>query len=198
MRKIRACFLALGIVISLTGCTQEQGKAEVKPESAVLTEQTVDSEMTEISEENEEQGECSGFLGEIAVLLGMQDSETKDMFGGGKENWTEDRSFYIGRIFQTELYGENCSVYTTCNKEEKVDSVSVKVMNGERPVTEEEIQKWTDRISDETDTEFSEDDNISEGRNRQRIWRKDGKMVTMNYAEMSLTIHFQKIVGELK
>ncbi|MFR5633762.1 MAG: hypothetical protein ACLUFH_12370 [Monoglobales bacterium] len=198
MREIRTWFLALGITISLTGCTQEDGKAEVKPDSTVITEQTVDSEMIEISEESEEKGECSRVLGEISAFLGMYDSETKDMFGGGKENWTEDRSFYIGRIFQTELYGENCSVYTTCSEEGKVDSISIKIVNGERPVTEEEIQKWTDRISDETDSEFTEDDNVSKSRNRQRVWRKDGKIVTMNYAEMSLTIHFQKTIGELK
>lgn len=71
-----------------------------------MLESTLASETDGTAEKQEEAEEKQQSPGDIAVLLGMQDSETEEMFGGGKENWTEDRSFYIGRIFQTELCGK--------------------------------------------------------------------------------------------
>ena len=80
-------------------------------------------------------------LEDLAALLGMQDSETESLLGGGEENWTEDHSFYIGRIYQAEMYGETYPVYTTCSSQGIVDSVSLRIVSGERQVTSEEVQE---------------------------------------------------------
>ena len=62
-------------------------------------------------------------LGMVCALIGKDDADTADLLGGGEENWTEDGVTFIGRIYDTELYGEPVTVYTTCSPEKKVDSV---------------------------------------------------------------------------
>ena len=136
-------------------------------------------------------------LEDAAGLLGMKDSETAELFGGGEENWTEDHSFYLGRIFQAELYGEACSVHTTCSKEGIVDSVSIWAVNGERQVTDEEVKQWTEQITEQTEAEPSTDPGPSEGGSVQTRWKKDGKIVTMDHMKDILTIRIQELKGEM-
>lgn len=206
--KKRKFVLALGMALLMAGC----GEAEETAESIESTESIESIESTESTESTESaesiaaeessqaeapEGETPGELAEIGSLLGMNDSETKDMLGGGAENWTEDRSFYIGRIFQAQAYGETYPVYTTCSPEGIVEAVSMRIVNGERPVEEDEIRIWTERISAEAGAPDSGEERYSEGGSRQKNWRKDGKIVTMYYMEDNLTISFQKLVGEL-
>ena len=49
-------------------------------------------------------------LGALVSLLGMKDEDTAGLFGGGEENWTEDKSFYIGRRFAADVYGTPCRI----------------------------------------------------------------------------------------
>lgn len=139
-----------------------------------------------------------GGLAAVGELLGMQDSETEAMLGGGEENWTEDRSFYIGRIFQAEVYGETYPVYTTCSGDGIVDAVSMHMVSGERRVTEEEVEEWVNRLSEYMGAEPSGESGASEGGSRERTWRKDGKVVSLRYMEDQLSLSFQKQIGELE
>lgn len=52
-------------------------------------------------------------LKDLMDMLGMKDEDTANLLGGGEENWTDDKSFYIGRIFQTDVYGDNYKIFTT-------------------------------------------------------------------------------------
>lgn len=178
----------------ITGCTPKTEIAE--PTAATEAEIMTEAETTaEVETARQEEGET---LKEVADLLGMMDGETKSMLGGGEENWTEDRSVYIGRIFQAEVYGETYPVYTSCSREGAVESVSMKIVNGERPVEETEIQEWTDWITEYTGVTPAEEQKFSEGGSRQKSWRSNGRIVTMYYMKDNLSISFQELVGELE
>lgn len=193
MKKEKLLF-AIGAAILITGCTPKTEIAE--PTAATEAEIMTEAETTaEVETARQEEG---GTLKEVADLLGMMDGETESMLGGGEENWTEDRSVYIGRIFQAEVYGETYPVYTSCSREGAVESVSMKIVNGERPVEETEIQEWTDRITEYTGVIPAEEQKFSEGGSRQKSWRSNGRIVTMYYMKDNLSISFQELVGELE
>lgn len=180
--------------------TEKGQPAEEAPVSETGAEAEATAEAGEgasVREAGDEPAEAGKDLTEIGSLLGMKDVETKDMFGGGEENWTEDRSFYVGRIFQAQAYGETYPVYTSCGMDGLVEAVSMRIVNGERPVAEDEVQTWTERISAEVGVADSGEEKYSEGGSRQKTWRKDGKIITLYYMEDSLTISFQNMVGEL-
>lgn len=201
MKKVKL-FLFLLIAVMAIGCGKQTEEpaitSEALTEESAITSEAVTEEPEIISEEIAEEQETQETFEKVAKLLGMQDSETKDMLGGGEENWTEDRSFYIGRIYEANLYGEACSVYTTCNADSIVDSVSVWIVNGSRSVTDEEAQKWETHISEYVGMQSAEEKVGEESGNRQKKWMKDGKIVTLNRMEDILTINFQEMVGELK
>lgn len=193
----RKVLMLMGVMTLLAGCGNETKPVGTVNETVTETQSETAAEIPSSEGENEEIRQREGTFASVSVLLGMQDSETESMLGGGEENWTEDRSFYIGRIFQAEIYGEICPVYTTCSKEGVVESVSLQIVSGERKVTEEEVEQWAERISDYTGVDSSEESGFSEGGSRQRSWRKDGKIVTLRYMADNLSISFQNLVGEL-
>lgn len=174
--------LLVGMIVLLTGCG-----------GGIESANEAEPAMVSGSAEAEEEG-----LASVARLLGMKDSETKTMLGGGKENWTEDRAFYIGRIFQAEIDGKQYPVYTTCSKEGIVESVSMHIVSGERDVTDEEITQWVERISAYTGVSPSEESSYSEGGSKQRVWEKKNKIVKLYSMKDHLSINFQRQFGELE
>lgn len=205
MKKWRL-FLIVGAALTITGCRPEAGKAalgEAVETSAVGAESreevsgSVKEEETEPLEEEKKTAQGGSSLEDLAALLGMEDSETENLLGGGAENWTEDHSFYIGRIYQAEMYGESYPVYTACSSQGIVDSVSLRIVSGERQVTNEEVREWTERVTEQTGVSPVEDEVRSEGGSLQKRWRKDGKVVTMDQMGDILTISLQGSVGEL-
>ena len=105
-------------------------------------------------------------LDELVQLLGMQDSETASLLGGGEENWTEDKNFYIGRIYKIKLYDGEYPVFTSCNNDKIVNAVSVWLANGEREVSQEEVEQWVQRLTELVGTEPVYDDISSEAGTR--------------------------------
>ena len=95
----------------LMGCTTAGAESDGTPEA----EQTETAQYT---------------LADTASLLGKADADIADAFGGGEENWTTDKSTYIGRIYQTELYGEPVTVHAVCGEEKTVDAVSIWITDG--------------------------------------------------------------------
>lgn len=191
----------VGMAGILAGCGPQKEATDAPAEQeTVRAEEPETAEnggSTEKTPETENAGHAEMSLEDAAGLLGMKDSETAEPFGGGEENWTEDHSFYLGRIFQAELYGEACSVHTTCSKEGIVDSVSIWAVNGERQVTDEEVKQWTEQITEQTEAEPSTDPGPSEGGSVQTRWKKDGKIVTMDHMKDILTIRIQELKGEM-
>ena len=136
-------------------------------------------------------GDVSGEK-ETAVKEETQEQEMSE------ENWTEDQSFYIGRNYQTELYGIPCKVFTTCGEDRTVESVSVWIVSGEREVTEQEVEEWADRITEMMGVQPSEEGEVSEGGSKNRRWLADGVIASMNQMPDILTVSLQPAVGELE
>ena len=136
-------------------------------------------------------------LSDVTALVGMKDEDTENLLGGGTENWTEDHSFYIGRIYEVKLAENFCKVFTTCGEDGKVESVSLWIVNGERQVTDAEALMWEQQVTDMMGAEPSWDKGISEGGSRNCRWTAAGLAASMNWMEDILTISFQPAVGEL-
>ena len=182
--KKKIFYAALGAAMLMMGCSTKTTAEE--------TVAVIETEETESAGK-----ENSVSLEDVASLLNMQDNETAELFGGGEENWTEDRSFFIGRIFQVEMDGETYPVYTTCREDGIVESVSMWAVNGQ-PVEDTDVQKWTEQITEQTGISPVEDSTVSEGGSQKKTWSKDGKQVTMHYMTDIMTISIQNMIGELK
>ena len=204
-----SCLLMAGIAASLiTGCggSDDTGtKAEAQTETAEnSTEAAQGTEEINGSDEAAEETEAAGAdrtaagLSELSGLLGMKDEDTAGLLGGGKENWTEDKKFYIGRIYEVELEGEDCTVYTTCEDDGTVSSVSVWIVNGDRKVTDEEAAAWADELTVFMGAEPLTSGEISEGGSKNLNWMSNGLAASLYQMEDILTISLQPAVGELK
>ena len=173
--------------------TTEQTPAETQGETAAESQENVQAEPQEQAEESQ-----SAQLKDVAAMVGMKDEETADLFGGGEENWTADKSFYIGRNYQVDLYGDTYKVFTTCGEDKTVESVSIWIVGGERQVTDEEAKEWENRVTDMMGAEPTKDAGVSEGGSKNTRWTADGMAAGMNQMADILTISFQPAVGELK
>lgn len=203
MKKMKWKHFAIAATAAsiLTGCSP-YAPIETPKTSEAMEKQTekastpkIQAEETQPSEDSvSEASETS--LADIKNLVGMKDKNTADLFGGGQENRNGD--FYIGRIYQVILDGNEYSMFTSCGQDSTVESVSSWIVNGERDVTDEEVQYWEDQISELMETEPSYDEKLSEGGSQNRKWISGGFIAGMNQMKDILTISFQPAVGELK
>ncbi len=200
MKRKWTYLLAAGLTVCLAaGCGSE--KTEASPETAVVLEETNETgkalsqaETPEVTVQTEVQ---EAGLQDVAALLGMKDEDTAELFGGGAENWTEDKSFYIGRIYTVDLYGESCQVFTTCGADKTVESISIWIVNGNRDVTEEEAKAWESRVTEFMKESPVIDGETSEGGSKNYRWRGDGLAASMHQMKDILSVSLQPAVGEL-
>ena len=193
------CALLLSGLLTACGTQQPQGT-----ESAAETEgmaETQPAEQTEAGAQETVTGQNTDpqtALGEMEALLGMLDEETADLLGGGEENWTEDKSFYIGRHYEVEMGGTVYQVHTSCDDAKTVNSVSVWLSDGERSVPQEEVDQWVQILNEFTGTEPVYDDTSSEVGSKNWKWMADGNIITLNWLDTIFTISMNPAVGELK
>lgn len=178
---------------SQPAATQAESQVQSQEETVAESQENVQAEPQEQAEESQ-----SAQLKDVAAMVGMKDEETADLFGGGEENWTADKSFYIGRNYQVDLYGDTYKVFTTCGEDKTVESVSIWIVSGERQVTDEEAKEWENRVTDMMGAEPTKDAGVSEGGSKNTRWTADGMAAGMNQMADILTISFQLAVGELK
>lgn len=133
----------------------------------------------------------------IAELLGKPDLQAAELFGGGEENWSEDKSFYIGRIYQVNLFDEEVTLYTSCDDKQLVNSVSIWLANGEKEVYEEDVLLWVGRLEEFTGIKPDFYDASSEGGSKNWKWFLGDRAVTLNWLEDVLTISMNVVKGEL-
>lgn len=137
-------------------------------------------------------------LGMVCALIGKDDADTADLLGGGEENWTEDGVTFIGRIYDTELYGEPVTVYTTCSPEKKVDSVSIWITDGSQAVTEEQLAEWQRYVTDATGAEMQQMPVSAESGTQSWEWQTEDHFYTLRLLENILTLGINPAVGELQ
>lgn len=136
-------------------------------------------------------------LSELTGLLGMNDEDTARLFGGGRENWSADRTFFVGRTYEIMLHGQPCRLFTICSRDKIVEAVSLWVIGGERPVTERDAAAWAAYVTAMMGTEPTLDPDISEGGSRNRRWNAKELIAVMHQMPDILTISIQPAVGEL-
>lgn len=194
-RFIVICGIIAGL---LSGCSLGgEGNTPLETEISETAKGIVVQE-SDGTEEQNEATEQIGMIGQVAELLGMQDSETVTLLGGGEENWTEDHSFYIGRIFQPEIDGKSYPVYTSCGEDGTVESVSLWIVSGERLVKDYEAEEWEKRVSEYMETDSVKKSEISEGGSQNWVWRSGDTVARLSCMEDNLTLSFQKAIGEMK
>lgn len=133
----------------------------------------------------------------IAGLLRKSDLQASEVFGGGKENWTEDKAFYIGRIYQVNLFDEEVLVYTSYDEKQLVNSISIWLTNGENTVMEEDALQWVERLNAFTGTEPDFYEAASEGGSKRWKWFLGDRAFALNWLDDMLTISMNVVVGEL-
>ena len=176
----------------------ETAKEPVKEQEFV--EEKVPSEEDESAEEKaspEENVVYEATFQELAALLEKQDPETANLLGGGEENWTEDKSFYIGRIYQVQLFDAQYPVYTSCDENMIVNSVSIWLANGERKVSKEEVEQWVQRLTEFAGTEAVYDEISSEAGSKKWKWKLEDKFLSLMWTGDILNISMNPAVGEL-
>ena len=189
--------------LMLAGCGVAAAETDTASETAVIYEETIaeTSSMSGLTDESILETDTESDdekLRLIASLPGMSDEDTKDLLGGSEENWSADKSYYIGRIFSTSLYGTDCQVNTTCSDDGTVESVSIWIVNGSRDVTQEEADLWIGRVSALMGSEPSVPSAVSEGGSQNYRWTADGNAATLYLMKDILSVSFQPAVGELK
>ena len=205
MKKKAGILVILMAAFVFTACGQkavtkesETAKEPVKEQEFV--EEKVPSEEDESAEEKaspEENVVYEATFQELAALLGKQDPETANLLGGGEENWTEDKSFYIGRIYQVQLFDAQYPVYTGCDENMIVNSVSIWLANGERKVSKEEVEQWVQRLTEFAGTEAVYDEISSEAGSKQWKWKLEDKFLSLMWTGDILNISMNPAVGEL-
>lgn len=213
LRNITAAAALVSTAVMLAACgTVADGEAasaeiEAAQEKAVPEETELQPAETEALPETPEasveetEGTAAGdySLAELAALLGMKDAESAECLGGGEENWTEDGGFYIGRIYQVPLFGEVFPVFTSCDEEKTVNAVSVWLADEADAATQEEADKWVERITTFTGVEPAYHDAAeSEGGSRSWKWIYDDIGVSLYWMGDLLSINMNPMVGELK
>lgn len=174
-------------VCMLAGC------GNAKQQAAETTAEEVSAEAETTTE-----GAAAAELEELAALLGMQDEDTAGLFGGGEENWTADKSLYIGRKYQIDVAGVPCEVSTSCGQDGSVEAVSIWIVSGEREVTEEEVAEWKKRITNMMGVDPVCDETVSEGGSKNCRWTANGLAASLYQMTDILTVSLQPAIGELK
>ena len=204
MVGMTACMLS-GCGASMPKETVSVPATEHAAESTVTEENkemTVDQGVTETTAEaakevtTAEAAENEAALEDLVKLVGMNDADTADLFGGGAEN--RNGEFYIGRNYKVTLNGEEYDAHTTCGDNGVVESVSLSLVSGERDVTDEEVEYWLEQVGALMGTEPAYDGTSSEGGSKNWKWVSDGMIASMYRMKDILSISFQPAVGELK
>lgn len=206
IRKIIMGFILTLIIVLTVACgsgNTREGMDTVLPseedlKKSIDTEPSSEEETATEDNFNRAPDEIeTATLETIAELLGKSDLQAAEMFGGGKENWTEDRAFYIGRIYQVNLFDKEVSVYTSYDEKQLVNSISVWLVNGESMVMEEDTLRWVERLEEFTGTKPTFYDTASEGGSKNWKWYLGDRAFTLNWMENILTISMNVVVGEL-
>lgn len=141
-RKIKMVCLLCVLAVVLGGCSVRnvsRGQAEGEAYDAVISVKGRDEaaagsgsagggaeENAEVSDDVTEQKASDVTLEDdaglellleqmtaLTELVGKDDETAAELLGGGEENRTADGALLIGRSYRIELFGQECSVYTS-------------------------------------------------------------------------------------
>lgn len=176
------CALTLGL---LAGCGA--------PADAATEQQPVDEPTTTTTEQT---AQDMVTLDGLAGLLGKTDTELTGTLGEGTENWTSDKSFFIGRTYAVTLEDSAATLYTIAQDDEArtVQSLSVWLSDGSAEVSEETVNGWIDTLTAYigADAEVS---GPSEGGAQTWHWSRDSVYYDLQLLDQILTLSIQAVTG---
>lgn len=117
MKKLAMICMACAMAFCLAACgvhNVSRGQAEGEAYDAVISVKGRDESSKELLMD-----ELSG----LTELVGKDDETAAGLLGGGEENRTEDGAVLVGRNYRTELFGQECSVYTSYDEAALVSMV---------------------------------------------------------------------------
>ena len=193
-KRILSVLVIVICMIGIIACNQQETAKTDSQDS----QQEKESSKEDTSNENNSNAVYEATLEELVGLLGMQDSETATLLGGGEENWSEDKSFYIGRIYEIKLYDGIYPAYTCCDDEKNVNAVSVWLENGEREISKEDVEPWVQRLTELTKTEAIYDEITSEAGTKKWKWMTEDRIISLMWTGQLLSINMNPAIGELK
>ena len=173
--------------------TQAPVETAAPEETQAPTETTV-AEETQPAENAVVEADMQG----LAEMLGMKAEEAAACLGGGEENWTEDKKFFISHIFHFKLNGEEVKMHVTYDEQDVANSLSIWLTDGETAVEEAEVQGWVDYLKTYADSEPEYDDTSSEGGSKIWKWKLDDKFMKLYWNGDVVTVSINPAVGELK
>ena len=176
------CALTLGL---LAGCGA--------PADAATEQQSADEPTTMTTEQT---AQDTVTLDGLTDLLGKTDAELTEMLGEGTENWTSDKSFFIGRTYEVTLENSAATLYTIAQDDEAhtVQSLSVWLSDGSTEVSEENVNGWIDTLTAYigADAEVS---GPSEGGAQAWHWSRDAVYYDLQLLDQILTLSIQAVTG---
>ena len=134
-------------------------------------------------------------LTDAAALLGQADPATAEVFSGGEECWTEDHTTFLGRVYQTELYGQPVTLFTACGADGTVEAVNIRVTGDGERTAAELLADWQDRVTAFTGAEMRTAGTEAAPAYR---WTTAEHICTLRLNAGVLTVSIHPAVGELR
>ena len=138
-------------------------------------------------------------LGALTALIGRADADVTGSLGGGAENWTSDRAFFIGRIYDARLLDADVKVYTVCADSDahEVQAVSVWVHDGQTPVPDGLLTAWQNALTEHTGVQMTDSGISAESGSHGWYWRTGDFIFSLRQLGDIVTLDINPAVGEL-
>ncbi|MCF2669826.1 hypothetical protein JQM60_01575 [Butyricicoccus pullicaecorum] len=138
-------------------------------------------------------------LGALTALIGRADADVAGSLGGGAENWTSDRAFFIGRIYDARLLDADVKVYTVCADSDahEVQAVSVWVHDGQTPVPDGLLTAWQNALTEHTGVQITDSGISAESGSHGWYWHTGDFIFSLRQLGDIVTLDINPAIGEL-
>ncbi len=185
MKRELAAIAAITMAVCLlAACGVDTADVSLPPVSPTAQEESPEPTAAEpVQTPDSTADQTSANLSECFSLIGMDDARSAGVLGGGEQNIAADGETLIGRIYETELFGETVKPGTSYGADGKVTSVSIYLSD---PDGEVYLEQLTGLYGEPT----GESDGTSESGSTWLCWDMDGIRLTLyqSYGLCSLEI----------
>lgn len=112
--KRKGLIIGLALALMMTGCSNSQNTEVKDVEDTVISQEKADASLMTDKE----------VIDNTFGILGKDDEQSKDFFGGSEANKTSDGDYLIGRIYNINIFGEETQLYTSYDADGVVNSIN--------------------------------------------------------------------------
>lgn len=151
--KRKGLIIGLAVALMMTGCsnTQKADTNTVESSASLENERTV-SQMTD-----------KEVIDNIFELLGKDDEQSKDFFGGSEVNKTSDGDYLIGRIYNINIFGEETQLFTSYDANGIVNSINFML-------ADKSVEEYSSAITEVLGQPTEVNDTPTEGGSTYTLW----------------------------